>query len=124
MNIAVADLARFSVVNSVAVAQIQAIGSAKTPDRVLHEPRKCRREFWVKRARVNAVCDGSYDLGAAAAGITGRAIGVRDTAVFQNAGAMQEIVDQRVYCDHGFTGLEPYRPLAACPDQQAGQRHR
>jgi hypothetical protein len=45
-------------------------------------------------------------------------------AAFQKAGAVQEIVDQRVNGDHGLSGLEPDGVLAPRTYQEAGQRHR
>src|SRR3981081_874794 len=107
MQVAVRDLARFSVVDSVAIAKVQAVSRAKSPNRVLYEPRKCRREFWVEGAGVNSDANGSDDFGAAPTRVTGRAVAVRDTAALQDAGAVQEVVHQGVDGDHGFAGLEP-----------------
>ncbi len=120
VQVAVGDLAGFSVVNSIAVAQIQAVGRAKPPDRVLHKPRKCGREFWVEGAGVNSTGNGSDDLGAATSGVAGSAIDVGRAASFQNAGAVQKIVHEGVDGHHGLAGLEPDGPLATHPYQQAG----
>src|SRR5436305_12828408 len=101
VDMAIIDLARFSVVNSVTVAQVQAVRGAKAPDCVLHEPWECRGEISIKGAGINAAGNGSDDLGAATRGVTGGAVGVGDTAVLQNAGTVQEIMHQGVNCDHG-----------------------
>ena len=107
MQVAVRDLARFSVVDSVAIAKVQAVSRAKSPNRVLYEPRKCRREFWVEGAGVNLIGNGSDDLGAATTRVTRGPVGVRDTAVLEDAGAVQKVMYERIDGDHGFAGFQP-----------------
>jgi len=46
-------LAGFSVINSVAVAQIQAVGRAKAPDRVLHEAREFPGNLGLQTVRIS-----------------------------------------------------------------------
>jgi hypothetical protein len=53
VEIAKADLAGFSVVDSVAVAQIETFRGAEPPEGVLHQSRKICGEFRIKGARVN-----------------------------------------------------------------------
>lgn len=45
-----------------------------------------------------------------------------NAAVLQNAGAVQEIVDQGVYDDHGLSGLEPNGPVVARAYHKPGER--
>jgi hypothetical protein len=46
-------LARFFVVNSVGIAQIEAISRTEAPNRMLNKPGKYRREFRIKDARID-----------------------------------------------------------------------
>ena len=119
-QVAIVDLARLAVVNSVAIAQIETFRGAISPDGVLD---KTRKYFWKARiegAGIDPVCGTSNDLGTAAPGIAGRAIAMGNAAAFQNAGAVQEIVHQGVDSDHYLSGLEPNGPVIARSDQQAG----
>ena len=52
-QLAVGILARFAVVDAVAVANVEAVGGAKAPNGVLHEPRKHPRKLTVKGAGVD-----------------------------------------------------------------------
>jgi hypothetical protein len=111
--LAIANLARFSVVDAVAVAKIETVGGAKPPNGMLNEPGKIARKTPVKGSGVDPLRQVLDDVGATALGITGSSIGVRCAATFQNAGPVQEIVDEGVNGHHGLAGLEPDGPLAA-----------
>ncbi|KAH3553394.1 hypothetical protein KXW50_009305, partial [Aspergillus fumigatus] len=78
----------------------------------------------IKGAGIDPVCGTSNDLGTAAPRIAGRAIAMGNAAAFQNAGAVQEIVDQRINGDHGLSGREPGGGLAPRSYQEGRQRHR
>jgi hypothetical protein len=123
-QVAVADLASFVVVNSVAVAEIETFRGAISPDGVLDKTREYLWKARIEGAGIDPVRGTSDNLGTAAPGIAGRAIPMGNAAVFQNAGAVQEIVDQRVNGDHDLSGLEPDGVLAAGPYQETGQCHR
>jgi hypothetical protein len=123
-QIAIVDLAPFAIINSVAIAQIETICGAISPDGVLDEPRECLRKARIESPGINPVCGSPDNLGTASRCVTGRTIPMRNATGFQDAGAMQEIVDQRVNDDHGLSGLEPNGPMVARAYQQAGQRHR
>lgn len=119
---AVADLARCAVVNSVAVAQVETVRGAIAPDGVLD---KTREKLWKARiegAGINSLRGTADDLGTAALGVACRAVPMGNSAAFQNAGAVQEIVDQGVYDDHGTSGLEPNGPVVACAYHKPGER--
>jgi hypothetical protein len=113
-------VAWLGVINSVAIAEIETIRGAVSPDGVLD---KAREYFWkprIEEARINPICGGSDYLGTATLGVAGRAIPMGSAAAFQNAGAVQEIVYQGVDGDHYPAGLEPNGPVVARSDQQAG----
>ena len=115
-------MARLAVVNSVAVAQFETVRGAISPDGVLN---KTWEKLWkarIKGASINPLRGTSDDLGTAAFGVAGRAVPMGNPAVLQNAGAVQEIVDQRVNGDHGLSGLEPNGPVVARAYHQPGQR--
>ena len=81
VQVAVADLAGLPVVNSVAVAQVQAVACAKPPDGVLYKPREPLRKYVVQGARIDTAGHGPDDLGAATWAVTSSAISMRATAV-------------------------------------------
>jgi hypothetical protein len=65
-QLAICILARFAVIDAVAVADVEAIGRAKPPNRVLHEPWKQLRKLPVKGAGIDLAGDGANDVGTAA----------------------------------------------------------
>ena len=95
-KLAIANLARLSVVDAVAVAEIETVGGAKPPNGMLNEPRKIARKVPVKGSGVDPLREVFDDVGTAALGVTGSPIGVRCAATFQNAGAVQKIVHEGV----------------------------
>src|ERR1035437_8849746 len=105
-QLAIAVLARLAVINAVAVADVRAIGGAKAPNRVLHEPRKHPRKLPAKGAGVDLGCDRPNDLGTAARAIAAHAIAVGSAAILKDAGAVQKVMDQGVDGNHAFAGLE------------------
>jgi len=120
VQLAIGNLTRFAVVNSVAVAHVQFVGGAKPPERVLNKAREFLGKPRIERAGIDPCCDASDDLGTATSGVAGSPINVGCAATFQNAGAVQKIVHEGVDGHHGLTGLEPDGPLATRPYQQAG----
>ena len=108
-QLAIISLAFFSIIYAVAVANVEAVGGTKPPNRVLHEPRKHLRKLPVKGAGVDLAGDGANDLGTAARAIAGHAIAVGSAAILKDAGAMQKVMDQRIDGNHAFAGLEPMR---------------
>jgi hypothetical protein len=56
----------FSIIDLIAVANVEPLLRAVPPDRVLHEPRKRRRKPPVELAGIDLAGDGLDDLGAAA----------------------------------------------------------
>ena len=100
-------LASFTVIDAITVANVRAIGRAKPPNGMLDEPREDLRIAGVKSASVDLAGGSPNDIGTAAFGITADAIAVRYSAVLQNAGSMQKVMDQRIDRDHRLAGFEP-----------------
>src|ERR1035437_10745196 len=75
-QLAIGILARFTVIDAIAVADVEAVAGAKAPDRVLHKPRKHLRKSPIKGAGVDLGGDRTNDLGTAAMAIAGHAIAV------------------------------------------------
>ena len=71
MNLTVYIVARLAIVNAIAVAHSKPALGAVPPDRVLHEPRKHRRERGIEGARIDPFGHGLDDLRAAAAPVAG-----------------------------------------------------
>ena len=110
-QLAIAILARLAVIDAVAVADIEAVGGTKTPNGVLYKARKRPRKSPIKGACVDLGCDRPNDLGTATKAIAAHAIAMGSTAIFEDAGAMQKVMDQGIDGDHGFAGLEPMRAV-------------
>jgi hypothetical protein len=122
-QLAIGILARFAVIDAVAVADVEAVGGAKPPNGVLHEPWKRPRKLPVKGAGIDLAGDGANDLGTAARAIAGHAIAVGSAALLKDAGAMQKIMDQSIDGNHAFAGLEPMRTIIRGPKQKPGEGH-
>ena len=86
--------AAFSIIDAIAVADVEAVLRAVFPDRPLHKAWKGLRIGTVEFSRVDPLRDRCDDLGAAAGPVAGRAIGMAGIEPLQNAGAMQEIVHE------------------------------
>ncbi len=110
-------MARFSVVDTVAVAKIETVGSAKPPNGVLNEPRKITWKMPVKGSGVDPLREVLDDVGTAALGVTANAILVCRAAGVENAGSVQEVMNERIDGDHAGTGLEPDWPIRRCAKQ-------
>src|ERR1039457_3654412 len=100
IQLAVSILAGVPVVNTVAVANVQIALRAVPPDRVLHEPGKGLRECSVERPGIDPGRNRSYNVGTAIWPVAGGTIGMFGTEPVQDAGAVQEVVHQRVNGDH------------------------
>ena len=120
---AVGILAPALVVDLAAVADIEAALSAVAPDRMLHETRKALWEALVERARIDGLGCVADDIGTATWPITGTAIGVTGIQALQNTRSMQQIVHQRVDCDHAGPGFEPQGAVPAGAEQQVCAGH-
>src|ERR1700733_14594395 len=109
-QLAIAILTRPEVVDAVAVADIETVGRAKPPNGMLDEARENRRKPRIESAGIDLRGDVANDLGTAALAIAAYAIAVGGIPIAQDAGAMQEVMDQGIDGNHAFAGLEPVRP--------------
>jgi hypothetical protein len=123
INLTVDIVARFSVIDPIAIADIEAAPGAIPPDRVLHEPRKNCWEPGIERAGIDPLGHGCNDLSAAAAPVAGRAIGMVRAEPVHDAGAMQKVVNERVDGDHAGPDLAPEPHPFGSSEQDGRQGH-
>jgi hypothetical protein len=109
------------IVDSIAIADIEALLGAVPPDGILNEPRKRPWEAAIELPRVDSVRDGFYDLRAAARLITPRPIRVVGVEPVQNAGPVQKVMDQRIDRNHAAADFQPAAPLAGRAEKKLRQ---
>jgi len=102
-------LAGLAVVNTVAVANVQIALGAVPPDRQLHEPGKGLRECSVEAPGIDAGRNRLDNVGAAIGPVAGSPIRMVGAEPVQNAGAVQEVVYQRIDGDHAGADFGPQR---------------
>ena len=115
-------MAAFSVIDLIAVANVETLLGAILPDRVLNKPRERPWKPPVELAGIDLLGDGLDDLGAAARPVAGEAVGVVGSEPAQNAGPVQEIVHERIDGDHAAADLAPaaHRQAGKDPHQRGG----
>ena len=123
MNLTVDILASLSIIDPVAVADIEAAAGAIPPDGVLHEPRKHHRERGIERAGINPFGHGCNDVSAAASPVASRAVGMVGAEPVQDAGAVQKVVNEGVDGDHAGADLVPQPQVFRRSEQDGGQGH-
>ena len=111
------------VIDVITVANIETVLAAVSPNRVLDEPRKALRKSRIELPNIDALSGGLNNFGAAARPVASRAIAVLRLEPVQDAGAMQEIVNQRVDGDHAAADLDPQVHALRSTDQEGGQGH-
>src|ERR1035437_1896669 len=121
VQLAMSILAGAAVVNTVAVAKIQIALGAVPPNRQLHEPGKGLRECSVERPGIDPGRARPDDVGTAVRPVASSTVRMVGTEPVQDAGAVQEVVHQRVDGDHAGADIGPQRLTA--DEQQARQRH-
>ena len=115
VQLAIGNLARLAVVNSVAVAQIETFRGAKSPDGVLDKTWEYLWKALIEGPGIDPVCGTSDDLSTATVGVAGRAIPMGNPAAVQNACAVQKIVHQGIDGDHGRADLAPaFKTCGGC----------
>jgi hypothetical protein len=112
--VAVANLAWFSVVYSIAVTEVQAVECTEPPDRMLKKSRKIGRKSGIDRSSIDALRNASDYFGATTFLVAGRAVSVRSATVEKDAGSVKEIVNEGIDGDHRFPCLEPDRSPLSC----------
>ena len=115
--------ARLTIINAIAVADVETVLGAIPPDRVLDEPRKRPREGRVELPGVDVPRDGFDDAGAAARPIAGHAVGVVGIEPVEDPSPDQPIVHQGVDGDHAGADLDPEWPIFRSGEQKAGEGH-
>src|ERR1700730_7538081 len=86
-------LARLSIINPIAVADIEAAPGAVPPDRVLDEPGKHRGEGGIEGAGIDPFSHNFNDVSAAARLVASYPIIVFGPKPTQDAGAVQKVVN-------------------------------
>src|SRR6476660_9247918 len=112
MNLTVDIVTRLAVMDAVPVADVEPGLGAVAPDRILHEPRKHRRERRVESPGVDPLGHSFNDLSAAAWPVAGRAIGMGGAEPVQDAGAVQKVVNEGIDGDHAGPDFGPQPQLA------------
>ena len=116
-------LAPMPVIDPVAVADVEALLAAITPDRVLHEPRKYLWEAAVELPSIDVLGNQANDIGTAAWPVTAGTVKMGGLEPGQDPGSVQEIVDQGIDRNQLQPDFEPPRANVGGADQNAGQRH-
>jgi hypothetical protein len=111
------------VIDLIAVANVEALLGAVSPDRVLNKPWKRPWKTAVELPRVDQLGNRLDDFGAAAKPVAGEAVAVVGSEPAQDSGPVQEIVDQGVDGDHAAADLAPAAPAAWGAEEQDGQGH-
>jgi len=111
------------IIDSIAVANIEALLIAKPPDRVLHEPRKHLRERTVELPGIDLAGNRPNDIGAAVWPVTASAIRMGGVEPVQDPGSVQKIVHQRIDRDRRHADFEPPGANGSSTNQNAGQGH-
>ena len=117
-------VARRIVVDTIAIAHIEAIHGAIPPDRALHEPRKRRREGRVELSSINVGRELIYDASAPSRLIATGSVRVVGTKPPQDPGSVQEIMDEGVDGDERRADFEPQRLSVPGAQQQARHCYR
>jgi hypothetical protein len=103
------------VVDAIAVANGEAVPGAIPPDRVLHEPRKRRREGRIELASVDVRRQQPENAGAPSRLVTPVAVGMVGAETPQDPSSVQEIMDQGVDRHESRADFDPQRPSLAGP---------
>jgi len=84
------------VINSVAIANAEALLAAIAPDCELHEPRKYLWKGPVELPSVDPLGNQANDIGTAARQVTAGTVGVAGFEPPQDSSSMQKIMDQGI----------------------------
>ena len=115
--------AALSIIDLIAVADVEALLGAISPDRKLNEPGEGPWKATIELPGVDPLGDRFDDVGAAAGPVTREAIEVVGTEPAQDAGPVQKIMHQRIDRDHAAADLDPPAPITRCTEKKAGERH-
>ena len=115
--------AALSIIDLIAIANVEALLGAISPDRKLNEPGEGPWKATIELPRVDPLGDRFDDVGAAAWPVTREAIEVVGTEPAQDTGSVQKIMNQRVNGDHAGTDLNPAAAISWRAEQEHGQGH-
>ena len=106
-NLAVDVRTRLAIINSIAVADVEARLGAVPPDRMLDEPRKRLRKIGIELPGIDPLGHGIDNVGAAASLVAGCTVRMVGAESCQDAGADQKVVHQGVDGNHAGADLVP-----------------
>ena len=112
-----------SVVDPVAVADIEAALATVAPDRVLDEPGKSLRKRWIELSGIDVLGNDLNDIRAAAESVASQPVLVLRLEPLQDPGPVQKVMNQRVDGDHAAADLDPEAHFLGSAEQKAGQGH-
>src|SRR5437870_1360563 len=114
MKLTIDVVAAGVVVDAIAVAHVEPVVCAVSPDPVLHEPWESLRKARVEPAGVNLLGNSLNDVGTTIGSITGGPIRMVSIEPAKNARANQKVVDQRVDRDHASPYFGPLSHVLRC----------
>ena len=120
---AVPVFASLSIIDPVAVADVEAALATVAPDRVLDEPGKSLRKRWIELSGIDVLGNDLNDIRAAAESVASQPVLVLRLEPLQDPGPVQKVMNQRVDGDHAAADLGPEDHLFGSAEQKAGQGH-
>jgi hypothetical protein len=123
VNATVYIFTTFAIINSIAVADVQAQLGAVPPDGVLDEPGEGGGKVRVEGAGIHTLDDRLQDPRAAGPLVADWTVPMAGIEAVQDAGPVQEIVHQGVDHDHAAAHFGPALAAAPGAQQQAGKGH-
>jgi hypothetical protein len=117
-QLAMAVVATAIIVDPIAIAHVEAVLGAVTPNRALHEPRKGWGEGRIELPRINIRGKQANNSGASSWLIAAVAVQMVGAEAAQDAGPVQEIMDQRVDSNERRADFNPQRPSLPGAQQQ------
>ena len=100
-------LATCRVGNAIAIADVEATFGAVAPYGMLNEPRKYCRKRRIELPRIDMCRDQPQNAGASEWAIASIAVGMVGGKSSQNAGPMEEVVNERIDGDEACTDRKP-----------------
>jgi hypothetical protein len=112
------------VVDTIAVADVEAVLGAIPPDRALHEPWKRRGEGRIELSSIDVGREQAENASAPSRPVAAVSVRVVGAQPPQDPGSVQEIMDEGVDSHKGRANFEPQRPSLSRAQQQRRQCHR
>jgi hypothetical protein len=112
-----------TVINLIAVADVETGLGTVPPNRVLDEPGKHLGKRWIEPAGINPRGNAEKDVRAPTWPVAGRSIRMASPEPIQDSGSMKEVVDQSIDDNETSPNGEPPRAGCPSPHQQGRQCH-